>query len=243
MNHEDHRLDGYPVLEFKRRRSTVLEIHTSNEDIRIYLDGHIHQVSSFVREIPEIEGKIKTTIIKAADGMHVYPKILQVKSYIFFFNNKFRFLLVRLHLDSLQGKTSVMEIEDAFDKIPKGEEAYRQACDEAMGKRIKDQKPRFANLALRAISWITFLKRLLSTSELQHALAVTERASTLDSRNLRQIGFIISACGGFVTVDTESDIIRLVYYYTAQEYSEQTAGTWFPHARTDITKICYLLII
>jgi Ankyrin repeats (3 copies) len=140
-------------------------------------------------------------------------------------------------LDSLQDKTSVMEIEDALERLPKGEEAYRQAYDEVMEKRIKGQKPGFANLALRAISWITFSKRPLSTSELQHALAVTEGTSTLDLRNLRQIGLIISVCAGLVTVDMESDIIRLVHY-TTQEYFEQTAETWFPHAQTEITKIC-----
>jgi hypothetical protein len=58
---------------------------------------------------------------------------------------KFRFLLARLYLDSLQdkNKTSVMEIEDALGKLPKGdlEEACRQAYDEATGKkkRIKGQ--------------------------------------------------------------------------------------------------------
>jgi Cdc6-like AAA superfamily ATPase len=57
--------------EFKRRQSTTLEIYARNEDIRIYLDGYIHRVSSFVRETPEIEEKIKAAIIKAADGMYV----------------------------------------------------------------------------------------------------------------------------------------------------------------------------
>src|SRR4029077_17744275 len=46
--------------EFKRRQSTVLEIHASNEDMRRYLDGHIHRVSRFVRETPGIDEKIKT---------------------------------------------------------------------------------------------------------------------------------------------------------------------------------------
>jgi Cdc6-like AAA superfamily ATPase len=55
--------------EFKRRQSTVLEICTSNEDMRRYLDGHIHRISSYVRITPEIEEKIKAAIIKAADGM------------------------------------------------------------------------------------------------------------------------------------------------------------------------------
>jgi NACHT domain len=62
-----------PILnipeEFQRRQSTVLEIYASNEDMRRYLGGHIHQVSSFVRGTLGIEEKIKTAIIKAAGGM------------------------------------------------------------------------------------------------------------------------------------------------------------------------------
>ena len=152
-------------------------------------------------------------------------------------NSSLRFLLARLHLDSLEDKTSIMEVEDALEKLPRGEYAYRQAYDEAMEKRIKGQKPGFADLALRTLSWITFSTRPLTTSELQHALAVTDGASTLDLRNLRPIGLITSVCAGLVTVDEESDIIRLVHY-TTQEYFDQTWATWFPNGQTDIAKTC-----
>ena len=52
-----------------------------------------------------------------------------------FLNNFLRFLLARLHLDSLN------IVEDALEKLPKGEYAYREAYDEAMEKRVKGQKP------------------------------------------------------------------------------------------------------
>ena len=154
-----------------------------------------------------------------------------------YINNSLRFLLARLHLDSLEDKISVMEVEDALEKLPKGEYAYRQAYDEAMEKRIKGQKPRFADLALRTLSWITFSKRPLKTSELQHALAVTDGASTLDLRNLTHLDLITSVCAGLVTVDEQSDIIRLVHY-TTQEYFDQTWATWFPNGQADIAKTC-----
>ena len=48
--------------------------------------------------------------------------------------------------------------------------------------RVKNRD--LSDLALRTLSWITFSKRPLTTSELQHALAVTDGASTLDLRNL-----------------------------------------------------------
>ena len=62
-----------PILdipkEFKSRGSSILEIRARDEDMRRYLDGHINQISTYVREAPGIESKIKSTIIKAAEGM------------------------------------------------------------------------------------------------------------------------------------------------------------------------------
>ena len=46
---------------------------------------------------------------------------------------------------------------------------------------------------------------------------------------------MVSVCAGLVTVDKESDIIRLVHY-TTQEYFERTKRDWFPEAETKITE-------
>jgi hypothetical protein len=46
-----------------------------------------------------------------------------------------------------------------------------------------------------------------------------------------------SVCAGLVTIDEESDIIRLIYY-TTQEYFERTQTRWFPSAQTDIATTC-----
>ena len=53
---------------------------------------------------------------------------------------------------------------------------------------------------------------------------------------------MVFVCARLVTVDTENNIIRLVYY-TTQEYFERTQGKWFPNAMTNITTIyiTYLL--
>jgi len=66
-----------PILgipnEFRRRGSSILEIRASDDDMDRYLNGHISQILPFVRETEDIEERIKRTIIKAADGMYVYP--------------------------------------------------------------------------------------------------------------------------------------------------------------------------
>jgi hypothetical protein len=102
-------------------------------------------------------------------------------------------------------------------------------------ERINEQPARHQSLAIHALSWITCAKRPLNTVELQHALTVEPGDTSLE--DLLQIDDVVAVCAGLVTVDEESNIIRLVHY-TTQEYFQQTWTTWFPDAQTNITKIC-----
>ena len=99
--------------------------------------------------------------------------------------------------------------------------------------QLKDQE----ELAKQVLSWITCGNRPLTTSELQHALAIEVGDSELDKDNLPQVEDILSVCAGLVTVDEESSIIRLVHY-TTQEYFDRTRAKWFPNAEANITTIC-----
>lgn len=92
-------------------------------------------------------------------------------------------------------------------------EVLDQAYKEAM-ERINEQKPGFRRLANKVLSWITCAKRPLTTSELQHALAVEVGDTKLDEDNIERIERIVSVCAGLVTVDKETGIIRLVHYTT-----------------------------
>ena len=111
-------------------------------------------------------------------------------------------------------------------------DAYRQAMD-----RITGQKPRWKNPAMDVLGWITCAERPLTTVELQHALAVEAGEPKFDGENLPQTEAMISVCAGLVTVDEESDIIRLVHR-TAQEYFGWTQKDWFPNAELEITTTC-----
>jgi len=104
-------------------------------------------------------------------------------------------------------------------------------------ERINGQEASFQELAKKVLSWITCAKRPLKTSELQQALAVEIGSPGFDDENVPELELIISVCAGSVTADEESIIIRLVHY-TTQEYFERTRISWFPHAQTDITKVC-----
>ncbi|KAH6714520.1 hypothetical protein BKA61DRAFT_550129, partial [Leptodontidium sp. MPI-SDFR-AT-0119] len=208
-----------PRITEKFKGSISLGIRASDRDLREYLDGHMFQLPEFVGRNPNLQEEIKIGIAKAVDGM---------------------FLLAQLHLNSLGGSWSPKAIRTALEKLPSGSEAYDETYNAAM-ERIKGQANAKA-LANQVLSWITCAKRPLSKSELQHALAVEVGKAELDEENLPDIEDMVSVCGGLVTVDEESNIIRLVHY-TTQEYFERTQNKLFPRAESEITITCvtYLL--
>lgn len=109
-------------------------------------------------------------------------------------------------------------------------------------ERVQGQKRGFRDLAMQALSWITCTKRPLAKLELQHALATTDNASSVDMGNITEIELIVSVCAGLITVDEESGIIRLIHY-TTQDFFERTQKPYFINAQEQIARTCvtYLL--
>jgi hypothetical protein len=103
--------------------------------------------------------------------------------------------------------------------------------------RIRGQIANSRDLVKQVLSWITCTKRPLTTLELRYALAVELDETELDEINLPEIEDMISVCAGLVTVDGESNIIRLVHYIT-QEFFERTWKEWFLNAQNDIATSC-----
>jgi ankyrin repeat protein len=153
--------------------------------------------------------------------------------------------LAQIYLGLLDDKLTLNDIRSVLEVFRKqgrgsGEDqkvrilahAYEQAIE-----RINGQKPGLKELAMKVLSWITCAKRQLTSSELQHALATKAGKSEFDQGNLYDVSDMVSVCAGLVTVDENSNIIRLVHY-TTQEYFQRTQKCWFPEAETDITETC-----
>ena len=104
-------------------------------------------------------------------------------------------------------------------------------------ERIDNQQPGFQQLAKQTLSWIVYATRQLSVLELRHALAVEDDSIELDEDNLAEIDEIIHACAGLVTLEEDTNIIRLVHY-TTQEYLEHKFLTWEPLGEEAITRTC-----
>jgi ankyrin repeat protein len=148
-------------------------------------------------------------------------------------------------LDSLADKTTPKAIRLELKTLRKESEASHDdkkstALDHAYVQameRIESQEAGFKELAKKVLSWITCAKRPLTILELRHALAVEVAESELDEENIPEPEDMVFACAGLITVDQESDIIRLVHY-TTQEYFERTQTSWYPDAQRDIAMIC-----
>jgi ankyrin repeat protein len=113
---------------------------------------------------------------------------------------------------------------------------YDSAYSDAM-KRIQGQVSDQTELAMQVLTWITCAKRPLTTVELQTALAVEVDESDFDEDNVPDLIDMVSACAGLVTIDEQSNIIRLVHY-TTQEFFQRNQSTWFPKANYHIGRIC-----
>jgi hypothetical protein len=122
-----------------------------------------------------------------------------------------RFLLARLHIDSLLDKRKPKEVKSTLAELKKGAAALNSAYSGAL-QRIEGQLDNDRKLAKDALTWITLAKRPLTTAELCCALAVQPGEAELDPENKSDVDDIVSACAGLVVVDQESAIIRLVHY-------------------------------
>jgi Ankyrin repeats (3 copies) len=148
----------------------------------------------------------------------------------------YRFLLARLHVDSLLDKKTKKKVLITLNSFTCGASALDEAYKDAI-ERINGQLDEDRNLATRVLSWMTYAKRLLTTDELCHALAVELDEEELDADNIPNVEDVVSVCAGLVTIDEESKIIRLVHY-TTQEYFERIRVEWNPVAQQDIASTC-----
>ncbi|RYP86354.1 hypothetical protein DL769_000738 [Monosporascus sp. CRB-8-3] len=204
-----------PDIENEFRSMPTLEVRASGADVKRFVLGQIHRLPKCVERDDKLQRFAQDKIVEAVDGM---------------------FLLARLHVDSLLDKRTKSKVKSTLENLSKGSKALDKAYDEAI-ERIDSQLPEDRALAKSVLSWITYAQRPLTTGELCHALAVEPGEDELDRDNIPDVEDIVSVCAGLVTVDRESNIIRLIHY-TTQEYFEGTRERWNPSAQQEIASTC-----
>ncbi|KIM99236.1 hypothetical protein OIDMADRAFT_126954, partial [Oidiodendron maius Zn] len=133
-------------------------------------------------------------------------------------------------------KKTKHRVLSTLDKLPKGAAALDEAYNEAI-KRIDGQLNEDRLLARRAICWISYAQRLLTTTELCHALAIEPGDKSLNTDNIFDVDDIISVCAGLVIADEKGNIIRLVHH-TTQEYFKRVGLEWNPGAQKEMSVTC-----
>ena len=142
-----------------------------------------------------------------------------------------RFLLARLHLAALFNKDNRQAVLLALSNLP---QTLFDSYDEAWERIVKHPN---SERAKQVLSWISFASRPLTIRELQHAVAVSPEDTNLEPNKLPAESSLTSACMGLVTVDQESQEVRLVHE-TTQAYLENRRQIYFPNAQQVIAVTC-----
>ena len=111
-----------------------------------------------------------------------------------------------------------------------------ETYDEAMN-RIQGQVEQHSQLAMSALTWISNAIRPLQPKELREALAVEPGDHALDDEAIPEEALILSVSAGLITIDAESETIRLVHF-TVEEYFRDLKHKWFPRAHSQIAETC-----
>ncbi|KAL9121033.1 MAG: hypothetical protein Q9187_002407 [Circinaria calcarea] len=192
-----------------------LEIRASDKDVRLYLDDRIERedrLKKHIRADLALRDLVINSVADKAQGM---------------------FLLAQLHIESLSKKQTRKAVRTALESLP---QRLDQTYEEAM-ERVLLQEEDDALLAKKVLSWISYARRPMTVLEIQHATAVELDTKVLDEDELVDEEILVSVCAGLVTIDQESNIIRLVHY-TTQEWFERNRETLLPNAQSDITLTC-----
>ncbi|KAH8901517.1 ankyrin [Thozetella sp. PMI_491] len=208
--------------QFENQRALVLEIRSSDEDIRQFLRDHLCLLPAFVDRSTQLQDEIVASIAEASAGM---------------------LLLAELHLQSLVVKMSTKAVRVALAGLAQGSVAYDEAYAKAM-KRIQSQTPEAVELAKQTLTILSCARVPLLTCDVAHALAIELNSYSFDADNIPDIEDVAAVCAGLVIVDQESNIVRLVHKST-QEYFERNMDSLLPGAQSWMASRCakYLNIV
>ena len=152
-----------------------------------------------------------------------------------------RFLLAKLHLDSVLDGSTPNKRKKALASLP---QTLNGAYEIEM-MRIK-RNAKYYEVAKRALSWVYFAKQPLHMIEMCEALAVhpiedveaADDGMDLDPGDIEKPEFILDSCGSLISWDCATDVIGFSHYTVSEFFKENAAGNIEPElyiARTCLT--------
>lgn len=148
----------------------------------------------------------------------------------------FRFLLAQLYFDSWSGKSSSIITDQANKELSRVLEAFDTIYDDIM-IQIRGQPPPQRGLSIGALSWVVCAKRLLTPTELQHALGFVLDGFEFQDDNPAALSDILSLCHGLVIIDSKSNTVRLAHY-TIEQYFKRAQSAFIQEGDKLIARTC-----
>jgi hypothetical protein len=191
------------------------EAQANNNDVKLYINHRLArepQLASHIKKDTKLGTTISYVVTSTTSGM---------------------FLLVRLHLNALSMEDNRKSLRRAILRLP----THLDTMYDQTTQRIRTQIHQRSSRAEQVLSWLSCSIGPLTAVELQTALAVEEGDKDLDDEAIPEEDTPVSVCAGLVSVDSESNVIRLVHQST-REYLERRRISYLPSAQFDIAKTC-----
>ncbi|KAI4089866.1 MAG: hypothetical protein LQ344_005125 [Seirophora lacunosa] len=222
--------------------TSIVEIEATPTDIRNYVEWRIdHESRLFdsVNKKKHLREEVLMTIVQQANGitfayLHTRSghKIKLEYRLEQRFSLNLRFLLAKLHMDSLATKRTPKAVHTALQNLPTEiGDTYDRAMERIEATNEDDRK-----IVMNFLLWIAFGTRPLSVAEVEHASSISVGARDIDPDDILSASELTSMCAGLVVVDA-SDIVRLVHF-SARNYFEEHREKWFSNGHTTLARKC-----
>ena len=144
--------------------------------------------------------------------------------------------MAEFHVNTLEGQDSPRRLRKGIHSLPEDLDQMYQKSLESVAEQARQNKKR----AFEVLSWVAYAGRSLSTQQLQHAIAATQKSAAEDDikeEDLPNLAMLIQSCAGLVTVEKGNSTIRLVNH-TAQAFLAHFEDTEFLRARANLGLSC-----
>ncbi|KAF7526041.1 hypothetical protein G7054_g10898 [Neopestalotiopsis clavispora] len=202
-----------------------IKFRPSDRDIAQFVEESVLRLPDHVKLSSSRRDEVINKIVRDADGVFIHAQ-LRVDVLKDIRHPKKR---------NLKRKSIKNPIDEALSRcLVTMDEIYEETW-----QRICNQIPSQRHIAIKTLSWVVYSKRHLTRTELQHALSIQINESESSGETVPTIEDIESSCFGFLALDQESDLVRLIHC-TAADYLNTLflGGEIMPCPKTMLTETC-----
>lgn len=149
-----------------------------------------------------------------------------------------RFLLVKLHMDSLAELDTPGPIHSRLEQLS----ADKSETFRAVLGRIEKLKYSKRKIVSQVLSWLLCADRPITVDEVRHALAIDCTAGTFDDATVPPDHQLTSFCAGIVVIDQTQGVLQLVHDSIREHLRESSLLTEDPHGEISLQCLTYITL-